>query len=73
MSDHREAMLEIGELTDPIQEALRRMIAEFGDYHYHGCPADNDSGPCECFAGNLLNNSRRTLDAALALSSREGK
>ena len=50
----REAMQEMGEQSDPIREALRRMIAEFGDEHYHTCPADNDSGPCDCFAGHLI-------------------
>lgn len=66
MSNH-EAMLEIGQLTDPVKEALRRMIAEFGDEHYHTCPADNDSGPCECFAGHLSNDAKRVLEEALSL------
>jgi bacterioferritin-associated ferredoxin len=56
-----EAMLEMGQQADPIREALRRMIAEFGDEHYHTCPADNDSGPCECFAGHLIVDARATL------------
>jgi len=65
--DHREAMLEMGEQPDPIKEALRRMIAEFGDYHYHTCPADNDTGLCDCFAGHLLNDARRAIDLSSPL------
>ena len=66
MSDHRDAMREMGPQVDPVIEALRRMIAEFGDEHYHTCPADNDSGPCDCFAGHLLNDARRVIDEAIA-------
>lgn len=64
MSDEtvREAMRQMGEQADPVREALRRMIAEFHDYHYHGCPADDDSGPCECFAGHLLIKAREALE-----------
>lgn len=70
MSDHGDAMREMGQLADPVKEALRRMIHEFGDEHYHTCPADDDSGPCECFAGHLLNDARRALEESLALSSK---
>lgn len=49
-----EEMLEMGQQADPAREMLRRMIAEFGNEHYHTCPADNDSGPCDCFAGHLI-------------------
>ena len=38
--------------------------AEFGDEHYHTCPADNDSGPCDCFAGHLLTDARLVIEAA---------
>lgn len=65
MKSAREAMLEIGQLTDPIQEALRRMIAEFGDEHYHTCPADSDSGPCNCFAGHLNADVRAVLENSI--------
>jgi hypothetical protein len=64
-----EAMREIGQLTDPVQEALRRMIAEFGDEHYHTCPADNDSGACNCFAGILSRNSRKALEESMTSPS----
>lgn len=70
-TDHRDKMREIGQLADPIQEALRRMIAEFGDEHYHTCPADNDSGPCDCFAGHLLVDARRALEGAVSPSNGE--
>lgn len=66
-----EAMLEVGQLTDPVLEALRRMIAEFGDQHYHTCPA-NEDGPCDCFAGSLNASVRKIFDVALS-SSREGE
>lgn len=59
----REAMIKIGEQADPVREMLRRMVAEFHDYHYHGCPADNDSGPCNCFAGALLVRAGAALSA----------
>jgi hypothetical protein len=59
--DLREEMREMGHQPDSVREALRRMIAEFYDYHYMGCPADEDKGPCNCFAGHLL------IDAAAAL------
>jgi hypothetical protein len=65
-NDHQNAMREMGEQSDPVIEALRRMIHEFGDEHYHTCPADNDSGPCDCFAGHLLNDARRVIDAAVS-------
>ncbi len=64
MSDVRDEMREMGEQADPVREALRRMIAEFHDYHYHTCPADDDSGPCDCFAGILIKQSLETLKAA---------
>lgn len=73
-TDHRDAMREIGELSDPVQEALRRMIAEFGgEPHYHTCPADSDSGPCDCFAGHLLVDVRRTLESAVRSETERGK
>jgi len=61
----QDAMREMGELLDPVQEQLRRMLHEFGDEHYHTCPADNDSGPCECFAGHLIVRARAVLEAAV--------
>ena len=57
----RDQMLEIGQQVDPIREALRRMIAEFGDQHYHTCPADTDTGPCDCFAGHLVKDAIAAL------------
>lgn len=71
-SDHRDAMREMGELTDPVKEMLRRMIAEFGDEHYHTCPADTDTGPCDCFAGALVANARDALEKAVETASKEG-
>lgn len=68
-SDHRDAMREIGELVDPVQEMLRRMIAEFGDEHYHLCPANFDGGVCDCFAGHLLNDARKVIETAVSFSS----
>lgn len=50
----RDLMREMGEQADPIREALRRMLAEFGDEHYHLCPANFDGGVCDCFAGALI-------------------
>lgn len=67
-SDTQDAMREMGELVDPVQEQLRRMLHEFGDEHYHTCPADNDSGPCGCFAGHLIVRARETLKAAVSRS-----
>jgi hypothetical protein len=67
-SYHRDAMRAIGPQKDPVLEMLRRMIAEFADEHYHTCPADNDSGPCDCFAGHLLTEARLAFEAA-AMSS----
>lgn len=64
-----EAMIKIGELRDPVLEALRRMISEFGDEHYHTCPTDNDSGPCNCFAGALNSSVRSIFEKAVASSS----
>jgi hypothetical protein len=58
-----EAMILLGEQADPLREALRRMVAEFGDEHYHTCPADNDTGPCDCFAGRLIKDVRKLLSA----------
>ena len=58
-----EAMIELGEQADPIREALRRMISEFGDEHYYTCPADDDSGPCDCFAGHLIKDVRVLLES----------
>lgn len=49
-----EEMLKMGQQNDMTREALRRMLAEFGDEHYHTCPADSDSGACDCFAGMLV-------------------
>ncbi len=66
--DTQEAMREMGELTDPVQEQLRRMLHEFGDTHYHTCPADNDSGQCDCFAGHLIVRARAALEAAVSRS-----
>lgn len=61
-------MRALGELKDPVQEALRRMIAEFHDYHYHTCPAEeNDDAPCKCFAGALIVQSLATLRKASGL------
>lgn len=62
----REAMIELGPQIDPTREALRRMISEFGDQHYHTCPADNDSGPCDCFAGHLIKDVMAVLSDPLA-------
>lgn len=56
-----EEMIEIGQQSDPVLEMLRRMLAEFGDEHYHTCPADNDSGPCDCFAGHLIKDAVELL------------
>ncbi len=50
-------------MTDPMREALEKMVAEFGAYHYRNCPADTNSGPCECFAGNLLIKAKAALAA----------
>ena len=69
----RDRMREIGPLVDPVTEMLRRMIAEFADEHYHTCPADNDSGPCDCFAGLLLVEARQALETAVSQSSPERK
>lgn len=63
--DTQDAMREMGELLDPVQEQLRRMLHEFGDEHYHTCPSDNDSGPCDCFAGHLIVRARAVLEAAV--------
>ena len=65
MNDVTDAMREMGELRDPVQEQLRRMLHEFGDEHYYTCPADNDSGPCDCFAGFLISRARAILEAAV--------
>jgi len=65
MNDTQKAMRGMGELLDPVQEQLRRMLHEFGDEHYHTCPANNDSGPCKCFAGQLIVRARATLEAAV--------
>ena len=63
MSDEiHEAMLNMGEQADPIREMLRRMLAEFGDQHYHTCPAYNDSRSCDCFAGHLVVSARAVLE-----------
>ena len=59
-----EAMIELGPQSDPVREALRRMISEFGDEHYHTCPADDRSGPCNCFAGLLIKDVREILERA---------
>ena len=64
----RDAMREMGELLDPVQEQLRRMLHEFANEHYHTCPSDNDSGPCDCFAGHLIVKARAALEAASASS-----
>jgi len=71
--DDRERMREIGELNDPVAEMLRRMIAEFDDEHYDACPSNDDSGPCNCFAGHLLADAKRVLEAAIANSPAVGK
>lgn len=57
-------MREIGPLKDHLHEMLRRMVAEYGDDHYHTCPADNDSGPCDCFGGGLNREARAAIEAA---------
>lgn len=60
--DVRDQMREMGVQADPVREALRRMVAEFCDYHYGTCPADlRDDGECNCFAGALLIDVRRAL------------
>lgn len=66
MSDDtaRDEMREMGQLNDPVREMLRRMIAEFGDEHYHTCPADAGTGPCDCFAGSLIMEARTVLEDA---------
>ncbi len=52
----------MGEQKDPVREMLRRMVAEFCDYHYGTCPADlTNEGKCDCFAGALLIQARATL------------
>jgi hypothetical protein len=63
MTVHEE-MREMGQQSDPVREALRRMLAEFGDEHYHTCPADNGTGPCDCFAGHLIVDARAVLESA---------
>jgi hypothetical protein len=63
LADVRDAMLEMGPQVDPVREYLRRMLAEFGDQHYHTCPSDNDSGPCDCFAGALVKDATAALAA----------
>lgn len=61
-NDIRGEMLEMGEQVDPVREMLRRMVAEFCDYHYGTCPADlKDDGQCNCFAGALLIKARAAL------------
>lgn len=58
----RDEMLKMGEQADPVREMLRRMVAEFCDYHYGTCPADLAiAGKCNCFAGALLVKARSTL------------
>ena len=52
-------------------EALRRMLAEFGDHcHYYECPA-NEDGPCDCFAGNLVIDCLDVLGKAI-LEKKQG-
>lgn len=61
-NDARDEMREMGQQTDPIREMLRRMVAEFCDYHYGTCPADHtDGAQCNCFAGALLIKARAAL------------
>jgi len=67
MTDIRDAMHEMGPQADPIREALRRMLAEFGGDHYYTCPADDGSGPCNCFAGHLI----KDCFAALSTSQQD--
>lgn len=51
--------------VDKAVEMVRRLVHEFGDYHYHTCPQDviPPTGPCECFAGALMNDARALLAA----------
>jgi hypothetical protein len=44
-------------------EMIRRLLHEFGEHHYHGCPQDAipPKGPCECFAGALCNEARAVI------------
>lgn len=58
----RDEMREMGEQTDPVREMLRRMVAEFCDYHYGTCAADLSlTAKCDCFAGALLVDAISTL------------
>lgn len=69
--DIHEEMAELGEQTDLVVEALRRMLAEFGDHcHYYECPA-NEDGPCDCFAGNLVIDCLDVLGKAI-LEKKQG-
>lgn len=61
----------MGEQSDPVREALRRMIAEFDDHHYPTCPADRDTVPCDCFAGALLIDAKAALAQPPAPIGRE--
>ena len=64
-NDVTDAMRKMGELSDPVQEQLRRMLHEFGNEHYPNCPADDDSGQCDCFAGHLIVKAKATLEDAV--------
>lgn len=65
--DIRDEMREMGQQADPTREMLRRMVAEFCDYHYGTCPADIGSGECNCFAGALLIQARATLSNGMGM------
>jgi hypothetical protein len=57
----------MGKLSDPVQEALRQMLHEFGDDgHYHECRINN-GGPCDCFAGSVVEVSMAKLMIAFAM------
>lgn len=45
-----------------VREALTGMVAEFKDYHYHGCPKDSvETAKCNCFAGLLTDRAKAAL------------
>lgn len=52
------------------RQMIELLLKEFGDRHYHGCPADHvPEGECNCYAGALCNQAR----ALLAAGASEGQ
>lgn len=65
--DARDQLRDIGEQKDPVAEALRRMLHEFCEEHYHTCPAyEDDAAECDCFAGALIKSSLETFLESVA-------